>query len=357
MLDAWVSEMLGLSGALTRGEIERWQLERLREVVSYARENSAFYRERLPAGEIASLAGFAALPFTTPEELRGQGGRMVCVHSREIERVVTLQSSGSTGSPKRIYSTAADQELTVEYFRRGMSGYVSAGDLVLSVLPGENPGSLNDLLKKGLERMGARLLTFGYPADSDLPRLLETILCRGVSSLVGPVSANARAAEYSVSAGLDAALAGRIKSVLLSAEYVPAERRALIERVWRCRVNEQYSMTETGYTGPVSCHVPGGYHVWEAGLYYEIVDPGSGLPVPEGEYGEIVVTTLLRRAMPLIRYRTGDRSRFVQGTCRCGSVLRRIERVGARPQEKKFTFSGQLPSGWTSPPDGEKSFT
>lgn len=348
MLDGWVTHTLGLSGALTREAIEARQLELLRETVAYARENSAFYRERLPAGGPVSLAGFAALPFTTPEQLRSQGVRMLCVRPDEVERVVTLRSSGSTGAPKRVFSTAGDQELTVEYFRWGMSEYVSAGDTVLSVLPGDSPGSLNDLLRQGLERMGARLLVFGYPGDADLPRLLETVLESGVSSLVGPVSAIARAAEYSVSAGLANTAAGKLKSVLLSAEYVPAGSRELIERVWRCRVNEQYSMTETGYTGPVSCHVPGAYHVWEAGLYYELVDPDSGLPVPEGEYGEIVVTTLLRRAMPLIRYRTGDRSRFLPGGCPCGSVLRRLERVSARAQRKKFAPGGELPDGWVS---------
>ena len=350
MLDAYVARTLGLSGALTRKAVELWQLERLREIVSYARENSVFYRERLPAGEINSLAGFAALPFTTPEDLRARGAELLCVSPNEVERIVTLYSSGSTGRPKRVFSTAADQELTVEYFKYGMSAYVAAGDLVLSVLPGESPGSLNDLLRRGLESMGARLLIFGYPGDGDLPRLTETVLRRGVSSLVGPVSAVARAAEYSVSAGLDGALAGRIKSVLLSAEYVPEHSRELIARTWRCRVNEQYSMTETGYTGPVTCHVPGGYHVWEAGLYFEIIDPDSGEAVPEGEYGEIVVTTLLRRAMPLIRYRTGDRSRFVPGECACGIVLRRLERVSARTQAKKFEPRRELPEGWTPEP-------
>lgn len=346
MLDAYVSRTLGLTGRLTRGAIECWQLERLREIVTYARENSAFYRERLPAGEIDSFAGFAMLPFTAPEDLRARGAELLCVRPNEVERVVTLYSSGSTGRPKRIFATVADQELTVEYFKYGMSDYVGTGDLVLSVLPGDSPGSLNDLLRRGLEGMGARLLVFGYPGDDDLPRLTDTMLSRGVSSLVGPVSAVARAAEYSAAAGLSGALAGRIKSVLLSAEHVPGQRRELIAHTWRCRVNEQYSMTETGYTGPVSCAVPGGYHIWEAGLYYEIIDPDSGKSVPEGGYGEIVVTTLLRRAMPLIRYRTGDRSRFVPGLCACGSVLRRLERVGARAQDKKFAPRRGLPEGW-----------
>ena len=107
-------------------------------------------------------------------------------------------------------------------------------------------------------------------------------------------------------------------------------------RVWRCRVNEHYGMTETALGGAVGCPVPGGYHIWASDLYYEIVDPDTGLPLPEGEEGETVVTTLMREAMPLIRYRTGDISRFVPGPCPCGSVLPRLERVRSRPQPKKF---------------------
>ena len=76
--------------------------------------------------------------------------------------------------------------------------------------------------------------------------------------------------------------------------------------------------------------------MWESGLYYEIIDPDAGVPLPEGEVGEIVVTTLNREGMPFLRYRTGDISRFLPGPCPCGSALRRLERVGERPAGKKF---------------------
>ena len=89
-------------------------------------------------------------------------------------------------------------------------------------------------------------------------------------------------------------------------------------------------MTETGLGGGVECAVRDGYHLREADLLFEIVDPESGRPVPDGEFGEVVFTTLTRRGMPLVRYRTGDRSCFLTAPCPCGTVLRRLGRVTGR---------------------------
>lgn len=336
MLDGWVCEMLGTAPPLTRAALDAWQLARLNAIVDYARSHSRFYRTHLPDGDITSFADFAALPFTTPDDLRAHSGQMLCVPPDDIDRVVTLTTSGSTGQPKRIWSTGADQALTVDYFRHGMSEFVSPGDRVMSLLPGGSPGSLNDLLRQGLEGMGAQLIRFGYPAPGQHTHLLDAILSEGVTSLVGPASAVAEAARLSAAQGRAFALAAQLRSVLLSAEYVSDADRTEIRRTWNCRIDEQYSMTETGFTGPISCCVPGGYHVWEAGLYYEVIDPISGRCVPDGEGGELVVTTLLRQGIPMIRYRTGDRSRFLTGACACGSVLRRLERVQSRIQKKKF---------------------
>ena len=161
----------------------------------------------------------------------------------------------------------------------------------------------------------------------------QSDLAQAVSTLTQAV---AGAAKRSAVRGLDSALAGQVNSVLLAAAYVSPEHRAAIERLWHCQVNEHYGMTETGLAGAVGCREPGGYHVWESGLYYEIIHPATGRPVPEGERGEIVVTTLNRQGMPFVRYRTGDMSRFLPGSCPCGSALRRLERVGDRPAEKKF---------------------
>ena len=89
-------------------------------------------------------------------------------------------------------------------------------------------------------------------------------------------------------------------------------------------------MTEMGLGGGVECQARRGYHLREADLYFEIVHPQTGEPVTEGETGEIVFTTLTRQGMPLIRYRTGDLSRFIPGQCPCGTTLRTLEKVTRR---------------------------
>ncbi|MHC1782059.1 MAG: phenylacetate--CoA ligase family protein [Anaerolineaceae bacterium] len=89
-------------------------------------------------------------------------------------------------------------------------------------------------------------------------------------------------------------------------------------------------MTETGLGGGVECDAHLGYHLREADLFFEIIDPQSGLPLPDGQTGEVVVTTLTRAGMPLVRYRTGDLSRILPGRCACGSFIRRLDKIRAR---------------------------
>ncbi len=119
-------------------------------------------------------------------------------------------------------------------------------------------------------------------------------------------------------------------SVLLSTDHVPAAIVRTLERCGGCEVYNHYGSTEMGLGGGVECMAHGGYHLREADLYFEVVDPLTGEPVEVGEYGEVVFTTLTRRGMPLIRYRTGDRSRFVHGNCPCGTWLKTLEQVRGR---------------------------
>lgn len=337
MLDRWVARRIGCGGELTRAALESWQLARLAETVAWARTNSPFYREHLPPEPITSLGQVSALPFTTPEDLRGHGAQMLCVSPKEIERVVTLDTSGSTGAPKRIFFTGAEQESTIEYFQHGMAEFVFPGERVMSLFPGNSPGSLNDLLSQALTRLKVDSIVFGFPTPERYEQLLHVILERKVDFLVGAAETVAAVARLSQQKGLAPQLAQQVRGVLLAAAFVSPADRLEIEQTWDCRVDEHYSMTETALAGAVGCPAPGGYHVWESDLYYEIIDPVTGLPQPEGVRGEIVVTTLTRKAMPFIRYRTGDFSRFLPGPCPCGSMLRRLGRVEQRAQPKVFS--------------------
>jgi phenylacetate-coenzyme A ligase PaaK-like adenylate-forming protein len=121
-----------------------------------------------------------------------------------------------------------------------------------------------------------------------------------------------------------------VRSVLLSTDCVPTSGLRIIETAWDCKVFNHYGTTEMGLGGGVDCRTRSGYHLREADMVFEVVDPDTGAPVPDGDVGEVVFTTLTRQAMPLIRYRTGDAGRFLPDPCPCGTVLRRLEHIQGR---------------------------
>ena len=327
-LEPWIQNKLGLPATepLTRSNLEEYQLRKVRETIGHARHHSPFYRQLLEgSGDPASLEELARFPFTFPADLQTDDLRFLCVSHDQIERVVTLRSSGTTAPAKRLHFTAEELELTVDFFCHGMSTLVEPGERVLILMPGELPGSVGDLLAKGLRRMDVEGILHWPVRDSE--EVIAEIVARRISSLVslpGQVIALVRHPAASLLP------TGRIRSVLLSADYVPKAIVREIGRVWGCPVFNHYGMTEMGLGGGVDCRALAGYHLREADLYFEIVDPVDGSPLPDSETGEVVFTTLTRRGMPLIRYRTGDLAGFLPGPCPCGTVLRRLGHVRGR---------------------------
>jgi phenylacetate-coenzyme A ligase PaaK-like adenylate-forming protein len=236
--------------------------------------------------------------------------------------VVTLDSSGTTGQPKRIYFTGDDQALTVDFFRVGMSTFTDPGDRVLILLPGETPGSVGDLLAIGLAQLGAIPIKHGPVRQAAVT--LEVMRCERINVMVGVPTHVLALARQPVESKL------KLKSVLLSTDHVPNAIRRAIENAWACTVYNHYGMTEMGLGGGVECEARRGYHLREADMLFEVVDPGTGKVLPDGEYGEVVFSTLTRRGMPLIRYRSGDISRFIPGKCPCGTSLRTLECITHR---------------------------
>jgi phenylacetate-coenzyme A ligase PaaK-like adenylate-forming protein len=334
-LESWVSRKvtagkMGLNEtALTRQGIADYQLAKLRETIRWARQQSPFYARCLGGfseSQLTSLDDLRRLPFTDANDLRENGLQFLCVPQGEIDRVVTLESSGTSGEPKRVYFTAEDQELTVDFFQAGMSTLVRAGETVLIALPGERPGSVGDLLATALRRLGAKSVLCG--AINDPATVLEVMTREQVDCIVGiPVQMLSLIRHRGEFADIPSRYLTR---VLLCSDHVPDSIVRVIQRAWDCEVFEHYGMTEMGLGGGVDCGAHSGYHLREADLYFEIVDVETGEPVSAGEFGEIVFTTLTRRGMPFIRYRTGDISRFLPEDCECGTMLRRLERVRTR---------------------------
>ncbi len=324
-LDAWVAEKMGLRAeALTREAIARYQLEKLRETVRWARLHSPFHARLLDGVReeaLGSLEDLARLPFSAPDDLRTSGLGALCVSQDEVSRVVTLNTSGTTGAPKRVCFTADDQELTVDFFYRGLTAVATSADRVLIGFPGERPGGIGQLLAIAIERLGATPVAHGLVTDA--AQTLAVMDRERVTCIVGmPVQLLSLARRDHDGR--------RLRSVVLASEHVADAVVRCLKRTWGCEVFEHYGTTETGLGGGLDCAAHSGYHLREADLLFEIVDAATGAPVPRGGFGEVVFTTLTRRGMPFIRYRTGDLSRFAPRPCACGSALYLLERVRRR---------------------------
>lgn len=325
-LEPWIARKIGVE-RLARQDLETYQLARLQETLQAARERSPFYRAHL-AGfphELNSVADLRVLPFTTAEDIRHNPLRFLGVSQSEVERVVTLPTSGTIGAPKRLFFSRADQELTLDFFHIGMSTFTGPGDRVLILLPVEQAGSVGDLLARALERMGAHGIRHGPVRD--VTQTLRVLFDEGANSIVGVPTqvlslVRSPAARHFPTPP--------IETVLLTMDHVPFSIVSALDHAWPCTVYNHYGMTEMGLGGAVDCEARRGYHLREADLYLEIVDPQTGEPVPDGQTGEVVFTTLTRQAMPLLRYRTGDLSRFLPGECPCGTCLRTLAYVRSR---------------------------
>ncbi len=267
--------------------------------------------------------------FTTPEDLASHGRDYVQVGAGEIQRIVTLSTSGSTGAGKRLYFTAGDLQRTKDFFRDGMRWLCSPGDKVAILLGSPSPDGVGRLLEEGLRELGAEPSLLCLPRD------------------YGETAAALRALRPDTLVGLPVMVRRlalmtpelRPKTVLLSADYVSLAAVETITRLWETKVFSHYGLTESGLGFAVQCPLLLGQHIRASELQVEIVDPDTGENLPEGQWGEIVFTTLRREAMPLKRYRTGDVSRLLPGVCPCGRPGPRLDRILGRISERSKAVS------------------
>ncbi|KUO75016.1 MAG: hypothetical protein APF81_12215 [Desulfosporosinus sp. BRH_c37] len=339
-LEAWIHQKIfGVAGgALTTAQLEQYQVRQLNAVIAKVKKESRFYREHLKdveAGAISRIEDMGRLPFTTSKDLFRNPNAFSCVSQQQISRVMTISTSGTTGEPKRIFYTAEDQEATIDYFQHGMTNLACAGDRVLILLPSELPGSVGDLLQKALERLGATGIKHGVVVDPE--KVLMIMEKEKANVLVGIPVQILILARYQASLKT---FSTQLKSILLSTDYVPRAIVRVLEKTWNCRVFNHYGASEMGLGGAVQCEALGGYHLRESDLLFEIVDSNTGQSVPDGEYGEIVFTSLTAQGMPLIRYRTGDISRFIPQPCQCGTVLKTMDLVIGRRADEISLKSG-----------------
>ena len=309
-LEQWICETEGLP-ELTREALEYLQLQKLNAMLERMHQRDGRYPAR-----VETLAELGKLPFTTPEMLAEQPGRFLVTSQSEIQRVISGATSGTTGPAKRVFYTAQDTEHTVGFFAAGISEMLQAGEKCLIAFPFTGPFGLGDLIAQAVERLGGIPVKAGF--GQTWTELTELVRQTQPETYIGfPVTLLGLARMYGE--------AFPIRRALVSGDACPKGVMKALEGVLGNKLYPHYGSRECGLGGAVTCPAFEGMHLRENHILAEIIDE-SGEPVPDGEYGELVITTIGMEAMPLIRYRTGDYTRFLP-PCACGGVTKRLDTV------------------------------
>ena len=234
----------------------------------------------------------------------------------EIRRVRSDATSGTTGAAKRVFYTEGDCARTVELFMAGLGELIFPGSVTMICFPFSGPHGLGELIAEAGERLGARPLKLGVGLSyGEFAKLLET---ERPDTFVGmPVQ---------LLSLLRVCGRGSLRRALVSGDACPDAVLKGCEAILQSRLFPHYGSREMALGGAICCPAHEGMHLRENHVIAEIVDE-QGRPLPPGEIGELIITTIGMEAMPLIRYRTGDYTRRIPGTCPCGSQVLRLDTV------------------------------
>lgn len=305
---------------LTRENLEQLQLERLNETLARLKARGGRY-QAYPE-KLESLEQVRQLPFTTAQMLSEHPGKFLLTSQSEVSRVISGATSGTTGPAKRVFYTERDTEHTVGFFAAGISEMLSEGEKCLIAFPFTGPFGLGDLIAQAVERLGGIPIRAGF--GQTWGELASLVRETQPETYIGfPVTLLSLIRMY----GNDFP----VKRALVSGDACPEGVMAELENALGNRLYPHYGCRECGLGGAVTCQAFAGMHLRENHIIPEIVDP-DGNVLPDGEYGELVLTTIGSDAMPLIRYRTGDRTRILP-PCRCGGITKRIDAVSRREGE------------------------
>ena len=319
---------------MSRSELQKLQLERLQNTVRHCM-NSPFYKKRfdecgLTPDSIKTLDDLKRIPFTTKQDLRDT--YPFGMASVPLEKCVRLHSSsGTTGKPTVILHTQRDLEQWANAVARclWMVGLRPGDVFQNSSGYGMFTGGLG--FQYGAEKLG--MLTVPAAAGNTL-RQLKFIKDFGTTALHAIPSYAARLFEVMQEQGVDPRRDTKLKTLVIGAEPHSEETRRRIEEMLGVKAYNSFGMSEMCGPGVAfECPEQNGLHIWEDYYIVEIVDPETLEPVPDGEVGEMVLTTINREAMPLLRYRTRDLTRILPGDCPCGRHHLRLDRMQGRSDD------------------------
>ena len=315
-LDALIAEQEGLE-RVDRETIEAIQLKKLNRLLAREKARGGFYRE-LPE-RLLSLERLSDLPFTTEEDLARHAPSLLLCSQAQVQRVLSDATSGTTGASKRVFYTEDDLENTVRLYMAGLGELIFPGGVTLICFPFSGPFGLGELIAEAITRLGARPVKAGPSLSyAEYAALLER---ERPDSFVGMPVRLLSILRYGGR--------GSLRRALVSGDACPRSVIEGCEALLGSRLFPHYGSREMGMAGAICCQAHAGMHLRENHVIAEIVDE-AGRPLPAGEWGELVITTIGMEAMPLVRYRTGDYTRILPGPCPCGSETLRLDRIERR---------------------------
>ena len=312
------------------GELRSVQLARLQKIVEHAYNNVEFFRNRMnekgvKPSDIKTLEDIQKLPFSKKIDLRDTYPFGLC--AVPMSEVVRLHaSSGTTGKPIVVAYTKEDLDVWSEVMKRGLAGAGLSKDDIIQVAYGYG------LFTGGLGAHGGGATV--VPASvGNTQRQVMLMRDFGVTGICCTPSYCLHLIEQAKLAGIDMRdLPVRVG--IFGAEPWSQGMREQLEAGAGIEAFDIYGLSEI--IGPgvaIECTEHQGMHVFEDHFYPEIIDPDTGEVLPDGEQGELVLTTLSKYAMPMIRYRTRDLTRIIAEPCKCGRTIRRIDRISARSDD------------------------
>jgi len=317
---------------LERETLVRLQLERLRATLARVRGNTDWVARLGDArpDDVKTLEDWRRLPFLTKAELRDAYPlRLACGGAEGYRRV--HMSSGTTGNPILNPYTARDVEQWGEVMARCYAAAGVTRDDVVQITPSFGLFTGGFGFHYGAERLGAMIVPVGAGRTLLQLRLMRDL---GVTVLPAIATYPLRLIEIAREERFDLATL-RLRVGIFGSEMWSDELRARIDRELGLRSYDIIGMTETGGPGlGIDCAARAGIHVWEDHYLAEIVDPRSGASVEDGREGELVVSTLTRQGLPLVRYRTHDLTRVIaRARCDCGRTMLRLDRLRGRTDD------------------------
>ena len=319
---------------LERGNLEKLQINRL--IITLQQAARAPFYDRMPQiGKllntgITSIEQIRELPFTTKEDLRCNfPWGFLAIDKREAVRLHS--SSGTTGNPTVVYHNKHDLSSWSNLMARSLfSAGVRDTDVFQNICGyGLFTGGLG--FQYGVERLGCLSIPAGAGNSTRQIKLMQdygTTVAHAIPSYLG------RLYDVFKEEGLDPRAATQLHTLVIGAEPHTEEHRRRIEEMFGVKAYNSFGLSEMNGPGVAfECTEQNGLHVWEDAYIVEIINPNTLQPVPDGEIGELVMTTLDRQAMPIIRYRTRDLTRFQPGECPCGRTHRRLDRIAGRTDD------------------------